>query len=143
MTGEHPGRGRAREFSAIELQIASMLVPLSVGQDIPIGKLKGHAYILRQALDASGPRQLRLAGGAVVDNIELRRVLDRAARRIGANFYVSCSAADGTAVVKTVTDDHGPPQLDLGNFFPEGFLRALACTVVIDMTARLAPLFAL
>jgi hypothetical protein len=82
-----------------------------------------------------------MVGGVVLDYAKLRRVLDRAARGIGANFYISSTIPDGRSLVTTLTDEEGPPKIDLAEFFPPGFPRGDAMTVVISLTERLAMLF--
>jgi hypothetical protein len=137
---EHPGRGRAREFSDAELQTASLLGPLASG-GIPIGRLRTFAYIFRGALTGEAPPKQRMVGGAILDNVELRRVLGRAASGTGVNFCVISFASDGRSIVETMTDEKGPPMLDLLKFFQLGFPRGEAFTVVISLTERLATLF--
>jgi hypothetical protein len=143
---EHPGRGTAREFSGVELQIASLLWPLAMG-GLPIGRLQGFAFIFRGALTGDAPPRQRMVGGAILDNAEIRRVLERAARGIGANFFISSTFPAGLALVATLTDEKGPPRIDLAKFFqqpvddPAEFPRGEAMTVVISLTERLATLF--
>lgn len=143
---EHPGRGRAREFSGVELQIASLLGPLAIG-GLPIGRLTAFAGIFRGALTGEAPPQQRMVGGAILDNAEIRRVLDRAAWGIGANFFILSTFPVGTALVATLTDEKGPPKFELAEFFqqpvddPAEFPRGEAMTVVISLTERLATLF--
>jgi hypothetical protein len=142
IAAEHPGRGTTREFFGVEVQIASLLGPLSVG-GLPIGRLAAFAHIFREALTGEAPPQQRIVGGAILDNAELRRVLARASRGDGVNFFVSSIAPDGRAIFATVSDETGPPRLDLEEFFaraPE-FPRGEAMTVVISLTERLAVLF--
>jgi hypothetical protein len=74
--GEHPGRGIPRLFSVVELQIASLLWPLSMG-GLTIGRLQGFAYIFRGALDGTAPPRQPMVGGAILDYAEIRRVLVR------------------------------------------------------------------
>jgi hypothetical protein len=136
---EHPGRGTAREFSDVELQIASLLGPLAIG-GLPIGRLTAFAAIFRGALTGDAPPQQRMVGGAILDNAELRRVLDRAARGAGANFCIVSFASDGRSLVATLTDEKGPPKIDLVEFFQPGFPRGEAVTVVLSLTERLATL---
>jgi hypothetical protein len=144
--GEHPGRGIAREFSDVEVQIASLLGPLAMG-GLPIGRLKSFAYIFRNALTGDAPPQQRMVGGAILDYAELRRALDRAAQGIGANFFIYSTFPAGLTLVATLTDEKGPPKLDLAEFFqqpvddPSEFPRGDAMTVMISLTERLAPLF--
>jgi hypothetical protein len=142
IAAEHPGRGIAREFSGVEVQIAALLGPLAIG-GLPIGRLMSFAYIFREALTGSAPPQQRMVGGAILDNAELRRVLDRAGRGAGANFCIVSFASDGRSLVATLTDENGPPTIDLVKFFEkaEGFPRGDAMTVVISLTERLATLF--
>jgi hypothetical protein len=148
-SAEHPGRGTARVFSRSEMMIASLLWPLAVAGGMPIGFLKGYALVFRWALGVpdlvalggEDPPQLRPVGGAVLDREKVRRVLDRAASGVGANFFVCAVATDGRATYGLVTDEEGPPKLDLVGFYPEGFPRGQALTTVISLTERLAPLF--
>jgi hypothetical protein len=144
---ENPGRGTARLFSGIELQVAALLGPLAISGDVPIGRLKSFAYILRGALDGSAPPRQRMAGGAIIDYAEIRRVLNRARRGEGANFFVHSSFPGGLRLVTTVTDEQGPPKLDLTKFFqqpeiidPTEFPRGYAMTIVLSLE-RLATLF--
>jgi hypothetical protein len=139
-TREHPGRGRAREFSGVELQIASLLWPLAIAGGLPIGRLSAYASIFRGALTGAAPPQQRMAGGAILDNAELRRVLDRAVRGVGANFCIFSFATDGRSLVETLTDEKGPPKIDLAKFFGSEFPRGEALTVIISLE-RLATLF--
>jgi hypothetical protein len=142
---DHPGRGTAREFSGVELQIASLLWPLAMG-GLPIGHLKSFAFIFRGALTGDAPPRQRMVGGAILDNAEIRRVLDRAARGIGANFFILSSFPAGLVLVATLTDEKGPPKIDLAKFFqqpmddPAEFPPGEAMTVVISLE-RLATLF--
>jgi hypothetical protein len=142
IAAEHPGRGTTREFSGVELQIASLLGPLAIS-GLPIGRLGAFAYIFREALTGSAPPQQRIVGGAILDNAELRRVLDRAVRGVGANFCIVSFASDGRGLVTTLTDETGPPRLDLEEFFARApdFPRGEAMTVVISLSERLATLF--
>jgi hypothetical protein len=139
IAAEHPGRGTARQFSAVELQIAALLGPLAIG-GLPIGRLGAFASIFRGALTGSAPPQQRMVGGAILDNAELRRVLERAARGAGANFCIVSFASDGRSLVTTLTDEKGPPKINLVEFFPPEFPRGEAMTVVISLTERLATL---
>lgn len=136
---EHPGRGRARWFSAVEVQIASLLWPLSMG-GLPIGYLRNHAAVFRRALTGDGPPQQRLVGGFILDYARVRQVLARAARGVGENFFIHCSAPDGRSILDVLTDEEGPPTLELKRFYPDGFGSAML--VVINLTERLAGLFA-
>ena len=143
---ENPGRGTAREFSGVELQIASLLGPLAHG-GLPIGRLLSFAGIFRGALTGEAPPQQRMVGGAILDNAEIRRVLDRAAWGIGANFFILSTFPVGTTLVATLTDEKGPPKFEHAEFFqqpvddPAEFPRGEAMTVVISLTERLATLF--
>jgi hypothetical protein len=138
--GEHPGRGSARWFSDIEMQIVSMLSPLAYAGELPIGKLKVFAFILRGVLDGSFRPGQRRAGVAILNSREIRRVLHRAARGEGRNYFVACLASSGETAFGVVTDEEGPPRLDLETLCPEGFPHDRALTIVIDLTARLASL---
>jgi hypothetical protein len=140
IAAEHPGRGTAREFSGVELQIAALLGPLAMG-GLPIGRLMVFAGFFRRALAGDAPPQQRMVGGAILDNAELRRVLDRAVRGAGANFCIVSVAPDGRCLIAMLTDEKGPPKLDLMEFFLPGFPRGEAMTVVISLTERLAMLF--
>jgi hypothetical protein len=136
---EHPGRGTAREFFGVELQVAALLLPLAMG-GLPIGRLQSFAAIFRHALTGAAPPQQRMVGGAILDNAEIGRVLDRAARGIGANFFILSSVPDGRCVVAVVTDEKGPPRIELAGFFPPDFPRGEALTVVLSLE-KLATLF--
>jgi hypothetical protein len=87
-----------------------------------------------------------MVGGATLDYAELRRVLDRAVRGIGANFFVLSTFPAGTQLVATLTDEKGPPKFDLAEFFQQPvidsaeFRPSEAMTVVLSLE-RLATLF--
>jgi hypothetical protein len=138
---EHPGRGTPRRFSRIELQIAALLWPLASAGGQQIGYLQRFSFMFRRALTGEGPPRERVVGGTV-DNSAIRRAVDRAARGEGENFVVVCAATDGRAKVEVVTDEAGPPLLDLTKlrFTPEGYSRGDSTTIIVNLTDSLATL---
>jgi hypothetical protein len=138
------GRGVHRYFHAIEVQIASLLAALSAGE-MPATMLQKFATVFRASLRSKPLAEMPV--GLVVDDWpEISRVMFRAARGEGLNFLLVPFFAANPAKITAITDEAGPPTLDLMAVFPQdlpyGSLGGAGFLSVIEMTSRLAPLFA-
>jgi hypothetical protein len=145
----HTGRGVHRLFHPVEIQVAALLGPLAA---MPVNELQKFAAVFRACLlseplaAADMPVEL-----AVDDWREISRVLFRGARGEGVNFLVIPFFPVRPSVIATVTDEAGPPVLNLARIYPTDHLPRISptdlaigtgMTIVIEATTRLAPLFA-
>jgi hypothetical protein len=134
------GRGVHRYFHPIEVQIAALLAPLAAGE-MPAGVLHKFATVFRACLRAK-PLDEMPPGLAVADWHELSRVLFRAARGEGANYLVVPYFVTKPVAMTTITDEVETPVIDLPGVYPQDFERGAGFLLVIEITERLAPLFA-
>jgi hypothetical protein len=138
------GRGVHRYYRPVEVQIASLLAPLAAGE-MPVGVLQKFAAVFRAGLTGEPLSELP-SGLAVDDWRELSRVIFRAARGEGVNFLVIPYFPARPSNITVLTDEDGRPLLDVMAVYPcdypEGFLHTAGSLIIIEMTSRLAPLFA-
>jgi hypothetical protein len=141
------GRGVHRLFYPVEVQVAALLGPLAA---MPVNELQKFAVVFRACLlseplaAADMPIEL-----AVDDWREISRVLFRGARGEGVNFLVIPCYPARPLVISTVTDEAGPPLLDLTRVCPTRLARisptdlaiGAGMTIIIEATTRLSPLF--
>jgi hypothetical protein len=141
------GRGVHRLFQPVEVQLASLLAPLA-GCGAPIKTLQSCALTFRACLLVK-PLELVQADPAN-NTLMTARAMFRAANGEGINFLVTFLlpaeiAGELTRYaelvdIKPITDEAGPPLLDLADLYREEVLRG-CLMVLIDLTARLAALF--
>ena len=134
-----PGRGVHRYYRPVELQVASLLVPLAAAE-MPVNVLQKFAAVFRAGL-TSQPLAEMPSGLVVEDWREISRAMFRAARNEGLNFLLIPYFAAAPSTITTVTDEKGAPSLNLTTVFPQNFPYAAGVMFIVEMSSQLAPLF--
>jgi hypothetical protein len=136
------GRGVHRYFHPIEVQVASLLVPLTAGE-LPVGVLRKLSIVFRAALKAEPLDNDAMPGGlAVADWHEFSRVLFRSVRGEGRNYLAIPYSTAKPSAITTITDEVEKPIVDLAAVYPPNLARGAGFLMVIEITERLARLFA-
>ena len=130
------GRGVHRHFHPVEVQTASLLVPLATGE-LPVNVLHKFSAVFRACLVSEPLAAVDMPAGLVVNDWRATsQTMFRAAHGEGLNFLVVPYYPARPSAISTVTDEAGPPILDLADYnMDAGF------TMIVNMTARLAHLF--